>query len=116
MEVYRQGSVCVRAAVDALGPAMLSLTGSGDRLRMHCLLAYVNVKPTPRGASLTWEGAWEYDPVRETGSVSLSKDGKLHGLIKIQDGDESTFVAERADEPDEPIPQATMISGSGDLR
>jgi hypothetical protein len=35
---------------------------------------------------------------------SLRKDGKLHGRIKIQDGDESTFVAERADEPDEPIP------------
>jgi hypothetical protein len=71
---------------------------------MHCLLAHVNVKPTPRGASFTWEGAWEYDPVRGTGSVSLRKGGKLHGRIKIQDGDESTFVAERADEPDEPIP------------
>jgi hypothetical protein len=90
--------------LDALGPAILSLTGSGDRLRMHCLLAYVNVKPTLRGASFTWEGAWEYDPVRGTGSVSLRKGGKLHGRIKIQDGDESTFVAERADEPDEPIP------------
>ena len=43
-------------SLDALGPAMLSLTGSGDRLRMHCLLAYVNVKPTLRGASFTWEG------------------------------------------------------------
>jgi hypothetical protein len=95
--------------LDALGPAMLSLTGRGDRLRMHCFLAYVNVKPTLRGASFTWE----YDPVRETGSVSLLKGGKLHGRIKIQDGDESTFVAERADEPDEPIhdPQATAISG-----
>ena len=44
------------------GPAMLSLTGSGDRLRMHCLVAYVNVKPTLGGASFRWGGAWEYDP------------------------------------------------------
>ena len=48
--------------LDALGPAILSLTGSGDRLRMHCLLAYVNVKPTLRGASFTWEGDREREP------------------------------------------------------
>jgi hypothetical protein len=36
--------------------------------------------------------------------VRLGKDGKLHGRIKIKGGDESTFVAERAAEPAEPIP------------
>lgn len=74
-----------------------------DRLRMHCLLAYVNVRPTKSGASFTWEGSWEYDPMSGTGSVRLGKDGRLRGKIKIKDGDESTFVAVRAAEPTEPI-------------
>ena len=39
-----------------------------------------------------------------TGSVKLGKDGRLHGRIKIKDGDESTFVAERSTAPAEPIP------------
>jgi hypothetical protein len=36
--------------------------------------------------------------------VKLGKDGKLRGRIKIKDGDESIFVAERTTEPAEPIP------------
>jgi hypothetical protein len=32
-------------------------TGYGDRLRMHCLLAYVNCRPTKTGVSFTWEGS-----------------------------------------------------------
>jgi len=36
--------------LDILGPALLSLTGYADRLRMHCLLAYVNAKPTQTAA------------------------------------------------------------------
>ncbi len=89
--------------LDILGPALLSLTGNCDRLRMHCLLAYVNWKPTKTGVSFTWEGAWEYDPMSGSGRVTLGKDGRLKGKIRIKDGDESTFVAERAEEPDEPI-------------
>ncbi len=93
----------VNDRLDVLGPALLSLTGFGDRLRMHCLLAYVNARPTKTGMSFRWEGAWEYDPVSGTGSVRLGKDGQLRGKIKIKDGDESTFLAERAEEPDVPI-------------
>ena len=93
----------VNDRLDILGPALLSLTGFGDRLRMHCLLAYVNARPTKTGMSFRWEGAWEYDPVSGTGSVRLGKDGQLRGKIKIKDGDESTFLAERAEEPDDPI-------------
>ena len=85
-------------------PSLLSLTGSGDMLRMHCLLAYVNVRPTKTGVSFTWQGAWEYDPVSGTGSARLGKDGRLRGRIRIKDGDESTFLAERAEQPGEPIP------------
>ena len=48
--------------LDDLGPAMISITGYDDRLRIHCLLAYVNVNATKTGASFTWEGAWEYAP------------------------------------------------------
>jgi hypothetical protein len=94
----------VSDGLDDLGPTLISITGFGDRLRMHCLLAYVNVKPTKTGASFTWEGAWEYDPMIGTGSVRLGNDGKLRGRVKIKNGDESTIVAERTAEPAEPIP------------
>jgi hypothetical protein len=90
--------------LDDLGPAMISITGYADRLRLHCLLAYVNVTPTKTGASFTWEGAWEYDQMTGTGNVRLGKDGKLRGRIKIRNGDESTLIAERAAEPADPIP------------
>ena len=94
----------VNEGVDILGPALISLTGWGDRLRTHCLLAYVNARATKTGVSFSWEGAWEYDPMSGTGSVRLGKDGRLKGRIKIQDGDESAFTAVRAEGPDEPIP------------
>lgn len=89
--------------LDSLGPALLSLTGHGDRLRMHHLLAYVSCKPTKTGISFTWQGAWEYDPMSGTGRVTLGKDGRLKGSIRIKDGDSSTFVAVRTAEPDELI-------------
>lgn len=89
--------------LDSFGPALLSLTGHGDRLRMHCLLAYVDTKPTKTGISFTWQGAWEYDPMSGTGRVTLGKDGGLKGSLRIKDGDSSTFVAVRTEEPDEPI-------------
>ncbi len=94
----------VNDGLDDLGPAIISITGHADRLRMHCLLAYVNVRPTKTGASFSWEGAWEYDPVSGTGSVKVGQDGRLRGRIKIKDGDQSTFLAERVTKPTEPIP------------
>jgi len=94
----------VKDGLDILGPALLSLTGFDDRLRMHCLLAYVKARPTQTGVSFRWKGAWEYDQLSGTGSARLGKDGKLRGEIRIKDGDSSTFLAERAAEPDEPIP------------
>jgi hypothetical protein len=90
--------------LDILGPALISFTGYGDRLRMHCLLAYVNASAAGKGVSFTWEGAWEYDPVSGTGSAKLGKDGRLTGRIRIKGGDASTFTAERAAQPDEAIP------------
>jgi hypothetical protein len=57
---------------------------------MFVLLAYVNCEPTETGVSFTWEGAWEFDQVSGNGSVRLGKDG-----------DDSTFIAERAEEPEE---------------
>ena len=91
-------------SLDILGPALLSLTGDGARLRMHCLLAWVNCKPTRTGVSFTWEGAWEYDPMSGSGRVVLARDGRLRGTLRIKDGDSSTFAAERTEEPDDPIP------------
>lgn len=89
--------------LDMLGPALLSLTGYADRLRMHCLLASVNCRPTKTGVSFTWQGAWEFDEMSGSGSVKLGKDGKLKGTFRIKDGDSSSFVAEWADAPAEPI-------------
>jgi hypothetical protein len=90
--------------LDDLGTAVLSLTGHGDRLRMHCLLAHVNARPTKTGVSFTWSGAWEYDPMSGTGTVRLGKDGLLRGVLRIKDGDSSKFTAERTQEPNSPIP------------
>ena len=90
--------------LDLLGPALISLTGYGDRLRMFALLAYVNCKPTKTGVSFTWVGAWEYDPCSGSGNAKLRKDGRLAGKIKIKSGDESSFIAERTATPVEPIP------------
>lgn len=89
--------------LDILGPALLSLMGRADRLRMHCLLAYVNAKPTKTGVSFTWEGAWEFDQVSGTASVKLGKDGRLKGRFVIKNGDDSTFIAERTTEPERAI-------------
>ncbi|HTP27375.1 MAG TPA: hypothetical protein VMK12_17200 [Anaeromyxobacteraceae bacterium] len=71
--------------LDDLGPAVISLTGYADRLRMHCLLAYVNCRPTKTGVSFTW-GAWEYDQMSGAGRVTLGRDGRLKGVIRIKDG------------------------------
>lgn len=90
--------------LDMLGPALILFTGYGDRLRMVALLAHVICKPTKLGVSFTWEGAWEFDPMSGSGHVKLGKDDRLKGVIKIKGGDESTFIAERSVEPDEPIP------------
>jgi len=91
--------------IDSIGTALISLTGHDDRLRMFVLLAHVNCKPTRTGVSFTWQGAWEYDPASGSGSVRLRKDGRLLGKFRIKDGDESTFIAERTEEPDESIPE-----------
>ena len=42
--------------------------------------------------------------VSGSGTVRLGKDGRLKGKIRIKNGDESTFSATRADEPERPIP------------
>ena len=96
--------------IDMIGTALISLTGYDDQLRMFVLLAHVNCRPTKAGVSFTWKGSWEYDPVSGTGSVKLRKDGLLTGKIRIKDGDESNFIAERAEEPDEPIPEPPRYS------
>ena len=94
----------VNDGIDILGTPLLSLTGDGDRLRMHCLLAWLDAWPTKSGVSFSWRGAWEYDQLSGRGRVRLRKDGSLSGRITIKDGDSSAFVAVRAEPPDEPIP------------
>jgi len=91
--------------LDVLGTAMISLTGYDDQLRMFALLANVKCRPTKSGVSFTWRGVWEYDILSGTGSVKLGKDGQLTGKIGIRGGDQSSFRAVRANEPDKPIPE-----------
>ena len=97
-------SLWLNDGLDALGPAMLSITGYDDQLRMHCLLASVNCKQNKTGVSFTWKGAWEYDEMSGSGRVTLAKDGRLKGTIKIKNGDSSNFIAVRSDAPELPIP------------
>jgi hypothetical protein len=97
--------------LDTLGPAVISLTGCYDQLRMHCLIADVNCKPTKTGVSFTWTGAWEYDEMSGSGRVTLDRNGRLKGVVRIKDGDSSTFIAERTTKPDEPIPPPPSYQG-----
>ena len=94
----------VNEGLDDLGPAMVSFTGEDDRLRMHCLLAQLQVKGTKTGISFSWKGAWEFDQLNGTGSARVNKDGILKGMIKIKNGDSSSFTAERHVGQPSPIP------------
>ena len=87
-----------------IGSALISFTGYDDRLRMCCLLAYVSCRPTKSGVSFTWEGAWEFDEMSGSGSVKLRKNGRLSGKFRIKNGDSCMFIAERAEQPDDAIP------------
>ncbi len=90
--------------LDDLGPALISFTGSDDRLRMHNLLAQLTVRGTKAGVSFTWQGSWEYDEMSGSGSARVGSDGKLRGKFRIKNGDDSTYVAERTEPPEQPIP------------
>jgi len=59
---------------------------------------------TKTGVSFTWEGAWEYDQMSGSGRVTLGKDERLKGVLRIKNGDSSKFVAVRAEKPSEAIP------------
>lgn len=98
-------STWIDEGLDLLGPALISFTGQDDRLRMHCLLAQVQVSSASKDElSFTWQGAWEYDQMQGAGEVWLVADGRLEGGFGIENGDDSTFVAVRAEPPEGPIP------------
>jgi hypothetical protein len=94
----------VNKYLDDLGPALISITGRDDRLRMHTLLAYVTWAAAASGLTFMWTGAWEFDQMMGTGTVKLGKDGKLEGTFRIEQGNHSTFIAEKATAPRQPIP------------
>ncbi len=94
----------VNDGLDILGPAVLSLTGRADRLRMHCLLAYVNCRPIKTGVAFTWKGAWEFDRMSGSGRVTLCSLDRLTGVIRIRNGDTSAFDAVRTEKPFGRIP------------
>jgi hypothetical protein len=39
-----------------------------------------------------------------SGRVTLGRDGRLKGFVRVKGRESSTFIAERSTEPDEPIP------------
>ena len=90
--------------LDVIGTALLSITGHDDRLRMHCLLAYVHWKVNTASLSFNWTGSWEFEEMSGTGNVKLRRDGRLDGKLAIKNGDKSTFVAEPAEPPEHSIP------------
>lgn len=97
-------------ALDLLGPALLSIGSSyGDRLRMLAIVASVNCTFVRNGISFTFEGHSEYDPISGSGRAKLRQDGRLSGKIRLKGGDESTFLAERTEEPATPI---ELMSGA----
>jgi hypothetical protein len=90
--------------LDDHGPALISIIGHDDRLRMLALLASVTWAATPSGLKCSWTGAGEFDQMTGTGTVKLGNDGKLKGTFRIRQGDSSTFVAEKTTVPERPIP------------
>ena len=92
------------SGLDRIGTALISITGEGDRLRMHVLLGYVNWKVNRASLSFTWNGSWEFEEMSGTGNVKLRQDGRLDGKFAVKNGDRSAFVAERAVPPAHPIP------------
>lgn len=91
-------------ALDLLGPALLSIgSPHGDRLRMIAIIAHVQCQFVRNAVSFSFEGFSEYDPISGAGRVKLGKDGRLSGKLQIRDGDETTFMAERTQEPSTPI-------------
>ena len=96
--------------LDMLGAALISFgTGRGDRLRVIAILADVNARFVRNGVSFTWAGASELDPIAGTGRAGLAKDGRLKGTLVINGGDKSTFLAERTEEPSQPIPDSPFL-------
>ncbi|MFN3201096.1 MAG: hypothetical protein ACE366_22035 [Bradymonadia bacterium] len=86
--------------LDLLGPALISFTGAEDQLRMHYLVAQVQVTATWKdGLSFNWNGAWECEQVQGEGEVRLVNEGRIEVDFEIEDGDESAFVAVRAKAP-----------------
>jgi hypothetical protein len=89
--------------LDALGPALISITGTGDRLRLSGFLANVRWRPGKAGLVFAWSGTWALARVAGSGDVKLGRTGQLHGRFEIACGDRSSFVAERTVAPDPPI-------------
>jgi len=98
--------------LDELGPALVSITGADDRLRMLAFLANVRWRRGRAGLVFAWSGAWQLDRVTGTGGARLTRSGRLHGRFELAHGDRSSFVAERAAAPAVPI-AAPISYGAG---
>jgi hypothetical protein len=92
--------------IEALGPAVFSLTDRDDRLRMHYLIAELAAAGTSDGVVFAWIGAWEYDRMSGSGYVRLRGDGRLEGELISPHMDSSRFIAEPTDDPEEMIPDS----------
>ena len=70
-----------------------------DRRTSRCARSARCPRPTSNGSTATGGSSGS-----ARGLDALGKDGRLRGSIRIKDGDSSTFVAVRTEEPKEPIP------------
>jgi len=81
--------------LDLCGPAFLRIDADGNgEMAFGALTAVLDVGFNPSGIEFDWNGSDEGDQVHGTGWAGLLDDGRLHGEITFDNGDETTFVVE----------------------
>lgn len=78
------------------GPAFLRIDPDGTgKMAFGALTAMVNTGFIASGIDLDWNGSDQGGPVQYTGWADLRDDGRLDKVIAYDNGDETTFSAER---------------------
>ncbi|MFN3775323.1 hypothetical protein [Sphingomonas parapaucimobilis] len=81
-----------REHLDLCGPAFLRMDADGNgEMAFGALTAVLDVGFNPSGIEFDWNGSDEGDQVHGTGWASLLDDGRLHGEITFDNGDETTW-------------------------
>jgi hypothetical protein len=87
-----------REALDTMVPANVTFGASGRaRFEMICVVGEMDCEFVGDRAEFTWAGNDEADEASGRGWAEIKKDGTLRGRIYFHHGDNSTFVARRAE-------------------